>query len=193
MIGRVLNSFIEALNEGRRLPRFLIVMLDKEIIEDINVFDYGASSEIIDNVNWLVRQIDIAIQRRKTATLAVKPGALYSTDPKVIFTTMIKRPLHFPTKSRMEKVVSLRTKFNNAINDAAYDRQHSILSVDVCDSEAHFDLLGNLNHMGQFMFWKQVNFLLQEFDRKNVNLAPSRRKSVSHRNGSGDRSSAPRR
>ena len=134
VIGRVLNSFIEALNEGRRLPRFLIVLLDKEIIDDVNVFDYGASNEINENVTWLMRQLDIAVQRRKTATLAVKPGALYSTDPKIIFTTMIRCPLHFPTGSRMEKVVSLRTKFNKAVNDAAYDRQHSILTVDVCDS-----------------------------------------------------------
>ena len=107
VIGQVYNAFVEALDTGRRLPRFLLVILDKDIIEDVDVFDYGAPKEIYNNVKWLSKQIEIQIQRRITETTAVKPGALYCSDPKIVFVTMIRRPMQFPARSQMEKVVSL--------------------------------------------------------------------------------------
>ena len=83
----------------------------------------------------MVKQIDILIQHKIKEITAAKPGGLYSTDPKVVLVTMLRRPLHFPSGSQMEKVVSLRAKFNNALNDIAVNTEHSILSVDACDSE----------------------------------------------------------
>ena len=164
-------------------------MLDKDIIDDIDVFDFGASRFIYENIKWLIKQIDILIQCKKAEITAVKSGALYSTDPKIIIITMLHRPLQFPPGSQMEKIVSLRSKFNNALNDIAYDTEHSILSVDSCNSESHYDLLGNLNHFGQCMYWRKVDFLMQEFNKKKVELLPIRHSSLSsHRDGSGDNS-----
>ena len=37
--GRILNSLIDLINEKKRLPRFLIVIIDKDILNDVNVFD----------------------------------------------------------------------------------------------------------------------------------------------------------
>ena len=142
-IGRVLNAFINALNQGRCLPRFLLIILDKDVIEDVNVFDYGAAKELLKNVQWLIRQINIEITRKRAEITDAKPGALYSTNPKVVLLSMIRRPLHFPSRSRMENVVSLCTKFNDALNEVAEKYEYSILTVDACDSENHFDLLGN--------------------------------------------------
>ena len=134
------------------------------------------------------KQIDLLVQRRKSELTDIKPGALYSTDPKVIFVTMIRRPLQFPVGSQMSKTISLRAKFNNALNDIAYEREYSILSIDACDTENHFDLMGNLNHYGEVTFWKQMNHLLSLFDKKKVELTPIRCRSTSaHRNASGDR------
>ena len=190
-IAHILNSFIEALNMGRWLPRFLIVIIDKDIIEDVDMYDYGATKELYENVKWLIRQIDILIQRKKAEILNVRPGALYSTDPKLILVTMIHRPLQFPTGSQMGKVVTLRAKFNNSLNEVAAEYDYSILSIDSCDSECHFDLLRKLNHLGQYTFWKQLNYLLQLFNKKKIYLLPIQRRGSSllqHRNGSGDRS-----
>ena len=84
--------------------------------------------------------------------------------------------------------MSLQAKFNNTLNDVAYDSDHSIMSTDAFDSESHFDLLGNLNQYGQYTFWKQLNFLLERFDKKKVELTPICRKTpTSFRNGSSDR------
>ena len=193
ILGRLRSAFQEALNTRRHLPCFLLVILDKDLIEDIGLYDYSASKEIYECVEYIVQQLDVMINRRKKELTAIKPGALYSSDPKIILVTMLRHPLQFPTGSQMEKVVSLRAKFNNALNDLAYDNDLSILSIDNCNSENYFDLLGNLNHMGQYTYWRQMNSLLQQFDKKKVDLAPIRRRSSSgHCNGSGDRASDSR-
>ena len=190
VIARVLNSFIEALNKGCRLPWFLLVVLDKDIIEGVRSFNFGTAKEILDNIKWLVKQIDVMIDCKRLKITQLKLGAVYSTDPKIVLITMIRHPLQFPSNSQMEKVVSLRAKFNNALNEVALNAGHSILSIDACDSENHFDLLGNLNHYGQYTYWKQVNYLLENFDKKKVDLLLIHHRSsiVNHHSGSGDRS-----
>ena len=45
-IGRIINALIHALNTRKRLPRFLVVIIDKDIIEDVGIFDFGVTNEI---------------------------------------------------------------------------------------------------------------------------------------------------
>ena len=163
------------------------MIIDKDIIENLGIYNYGAAREITENIAWLAKQIDVLIQRRKTKLTDVKPGALYSTDPKIIFVTMFRRPLQFPAGSQMCNVVALRSKFNTALNNIAYTSDYSIMSIDACNSEQHFGLMGNLTHFGEFTFWKELNHLLSMFDKKKVDLVPLHRHSISaHRHGSGD-------
>ena len=172
VIARILNSFVKGLNNRPRLPRFVVIPTDKDIIEDVNLFDFGAAREITANVDWLLRQINIFIHQRKTELSEIKPGAVYSTDPKVVLVTMLCRPLIFPSNSRMERVLSLRPKFNNAINNAAYEAGHSVMQIDSCNTITHFDLMGHLSHLGQFTFWKDVNYQLEKYDRSKEGLEP---------------------
>ena len=173
-IGRILNSYIEALNSRERLPRFLIVIIDKDIIDDVNVFEFGATKEIAENVHWLVRQITMFTRRRKAEIAEMKPGAVYETDPKIILVNMIKQVHSFSRSSHMESIVSLRSKFNNVLNNAAINAGCSILNIDACDSGNHFDLMGKLNHFGQFVYWKQMNHILENFDKTKIRLDPKR-------------------
>ena len=162
VIARILNSFIKGLNNRPHLPRLVVIPIDKNIIEDINLFDFGVAREITANVDWLLRQINILICRRKTELSETKPGTVYSTDPKVVLVTMLRRPLSFPANSHMEGVLSLRPKFNNAINNVAYEAGHSIMQIDSCNTVTHFGLMGHLSHLGQFTFWKDVNYQLEK-------------------------------
>ena len=188
MIGQIYNSLIEALNKRERLPHFLLVIIDKDIVEDIDLFDYGASKELMGNLEWLIKQINILIQQRRSEIIEIKPGAIYTLDPKIVLVNMVRCPLCFPSGSQIEKVVSLCSKFYSTLNELAYNAELSILNVYAVETENHFDLLGNLNHFGQFTFWKQVNYLLEHFDKKKEGLEPfSRCSSSQHRNGSGDK------
>ena len=60
---------IEAINSGNILPKMLLVMMDKDLIESINLFDFGAYKVMAQVVNWLTRQIDILVRRKKLQIL----------------------------------------------------------------------------------------------------------------------------
>ena len=51
----ILNKLIDALNQKQHqcLPRFLIITLDKDLIEDLNSLDFGATKNMAVLVNWL--------------------------------------------------------------------------------------------------------------------------------------------
>ena len=171
VIARVLNSIIQGLNTRERLPCFLIVILDKDVIEDVDMFDYGVSKQLCQVVRWLVKQIEIVLCRKRLELSEIKPGSAYKTDPKIVLVSMPKRPLQFPRRSRMEDVVSLRSKFNVVPNEVANEFQCSVLDLQSCD-ERHFDFMGKLNQFGMFTYWKELNHYIELFDKKRISLAP---------------------
>ena len=61
-IARVINSLIDAFNTRRRLPHFLVFVLDKDIVEDVDPFtvDWLALQKL---VNLLMCQVDILVKR----------------------------------------------------------------------------------------------------------------------------------
>ena len=67
---------------------------------------------IAQNLDWLIRQIEVAIKRRQMELTDIKPGAVYGSDPKIVLVEMIRRPLVFPSNSVMYQVLALRKKFN---------------------------------------------------------------------------------
>ena len=99
-IARVINSLTEAFNSRRRLPHFLVIVLDKDIIEDADPFmmDWLRLQKLI---NWLMRQIDVLVKRCRLEITEKCPGAIFATDPKVIYIRMIRRVNYFPQGSKM--------------------------------------------------------------------------------------------
>ena len=51
-----------------------MVVVDKCIIEDVNIFEYEASKAIFRNVEWLVRQINV--KQKRSEILEAKPGTV---------------------------------------------------------------------------------------------------------------------
>ena len=58
---RILNKLIDALNKNDRMPKYIIFLLDKDIIGDLKSIEYGATKNLANIVNWLARQCDILI------------------------------------------------------------------------------------------------------------------------------------
>ena len=149
VIAWVLNSFIHGLNMRERLPRFLVIILDKDLILDVNIYDYGATRAIKENLKWLCKQIDIFVKCKRLEITNIKPGTVCSTDPKIVLVCMLKRPLVFPRNCSMEQALSVRNRFNQALNKVADDFGLNVLSVESCDSPRFFNNLGGLNQMGK--------------------------------------------
>ena len=186
---RILNSTIEALNEDERLPRMLIIILDKDILGDFKKLDYGIAANITLVLNSLTREIDIAVRRKYHQILKRKPGALGAdTDPAIIYVDFIQRSRRFERDSKINKICNLRFKFNKILHEAADEQGHKVLSIRECSGH-HFDDLGNLTNTGKIAFWKEMDFLLEEFDNDKIKLLPKLHK-ISSTNE--DRGSAQR-
>ena len=65
-IGRVLNSLIVGLNTRHRLPRLIILILDKDVIEDVGIYhdSHAAVQVMAENIGWLFQQMEILIKRK---------------------------------------------------------------------------------------------------------------------------------
>ena len=117
---RVLNVLIEATNEGRKLPQYLLVILDSDIVSDLQTEDKtNSQKELTTYVNWLMRQIDIHIRCKKLQYLEVNPGVVVDECPTVIYILMLKRMQFYPEGSRLAKLCTLRSKFNECVNNSS--------------------------------------------------------------------------
>ena len=62
---RVYNQLVNAINEEDYLPHYLIIMLDKDLIEDIHFEGFGCRVLFQDSLYWLASEIQAAFNLRK--------------------------------------------------------------------------------------------------------------------------------
>ena len=116
----------------------------------------------------------MTVRRRKLDLGEKNPGAVFGSDPKIILTKMLRRPQFYPTGSRMEKICTARPKFNDALNEAAAKFDFNIMNVTACTRPDHFEHNGRkLSEAGKNIFWRELDHLLERFDRNEIQLLPS--------------------
>ena len=170
----MINTLIEALNTREWLPRFVVVIPDKDLLKDIEVYEFAASKVIQDLVAWTIRQMNMLIRRKCAALLEKCPGAVFG-DTKVILVRMMRRYWKYERDSKIDRVLSLRAKCNDALNEAAIKNDLHILTIDSCNSADHFDQHGNLSTKGKNAFWYEMDELLERFDKGGIKLLPAPR------------------
>ena len=65
VISRILNTFISAINDEKVLPKYVVFVLDDEIIQFLKYKSYGVSTMYGTLLEWLVKNVDDAIQTAK--------------------------------------------------------------------------------------------------------------------------------
>ena len=170
---RIINSLIDALNAEDRLPRFLVIVIDKDMAVDFNDLDYDISKEFESVTNWLTRQVEIVVHRKKTQILARKPGAIGAeSDPTVIYIDMIERPKTMHLWDKAKKLCEMRYKFNKSLHAAVDHQNHKILSIRSCMGAEHFDANSDLTNSGRIEFWREMDYLLGRYDNNSIKLQP---------------------
>ena len=98
-----------------RLPKYLVVILDRDIITDLDASLQLCQIQIIlmELVHWLVRQINMVIHCKRVDLLEVKPDAGWGCHTKIIFIRMIRRPGNGNALSSL-----IYPKCNDCLNDA---------------------------------------------------------------------------
>ena len=170
---RIFNAVMDALNKDNKLPRFLVVLLDKDILSDLKLFDFGLSKNIMAILNWLIHQINITVRRKKCHIRSMKPGALGSDDdPTTIFMDMIQRIGNFQKDSKITAYNDARFKFNSLLHKVVAKQQHKIMSIRSCTSPDHFDACGNLTNKGKIEFWLEADSLLERYNKQGDKITP---------------------
>ena len=160
------NAFIEALNRRDRLPRYILLILDRDLIDMVNRFDFGITEQLEKCVKWLATQLEWSITARKEQMWNIKLGAIPLKDTKIIWLEMFDRPV-------TDNAMTIRNKFNRGLNEVAKQRNNNyIMVIDSLKDPKHFERNGKLNYWGKLQFWKQVDYLVKQFDRRKTTLHP---------------------
>ena len=185
---RVINNLTDAINQRKRLPKYLIVILDKDLILDINLDDENAEMLLREEVRWTVRNINTTLRRKKVDFLHKKPGSMTNLETTVIYVRMLCRVGSFSEDSTMNKVNQFRSKFNDALNDEVAKLDNRILTIASCNAYEHFDRLGNLSSLGKTAFWYELDDLIARFEENRVQLLanpknpPNKKQMAKHSN-----------
>ena len=167
-IARLINPFIQAFNkEPHRLPKYVIMIPDQDLMRSIKPYRYYSSIIIGAVIHYLIKQIDLYINRRRIDIDDKKAGAaLQDKYPKIVWIRMLKRPKYIKSD-----FFALRNKFNGILEDRIPDgTNHYIMSIDVPLNQ--YDLQGNLTAVGKESFWNEVNRGMKKFNNNEISLKP---------------------
>ena len=92
-LARFINPLIELMNEKPHLPKILFIVPDKDILSILHSIGVSDALTIGTVIHYLVKQIDMIIERRCMDLLDKKPGSVCKDDqPKIVWVRMLKRP-----------------------------------------------------------------------------------------------------
>ena len=168
------NALAMGLNDQMRpphLPRYVLIMMDKDFIENINIFDYGAAQAFKDMMKWLLINLNNLIETRKSDLVSKCPRVVStSPEPRLIWVQMIRRP----DTSAKKEVFALTRKFNNIPEKViSKDKWSHILKIFVECSQGNFDQWGNLTPRGKHNYWRVLDSTMKDFDIGETDLEPT--------------------
>ena len=170
-MARILNSFLDGLNERKKLPKYVLLIPDEDIILGVNYIGYGVMTMIKEQLNWLFKQINKAIRRCRDDLKNTRQGAVSSSfEPRVTWVEMMDKPL--PQSIQKHKVLGLRKHFNEALNKAVqHERYMYIMRIHLQTTDKElFTAAGDLMALGKAEYWIEVNRILRLFDRHDIEL-----------------------
>ena len=169
---RLVNSFIDGLNTKERLPKYVVVLMDRDFI-DIEDFDFGVRITLEYMIHWIIKEIDKVIYRRKTDLRAKRPGAIAGHgEPRLIFCSILERPRN--THPRHHDIFKLVVKANAVIEKAVskFSRFCHMLYIESVNEFLHFDYEGKLTECGKIQMWKEIDEQMKMFDKGQIELKP---------------------
>ena len=167
---RIVNCVIKGLNESARLPRFIIVIPDLDVVRHVNEFGKGMTVVNRAAIKWIINQITRAVTAKHEDLVKKRPGVVISvTEPKFVWVKMVQRPMQNSNWS------NARSKFNKLLENALVDKHnHYILDVNqaLSANPGFFSSYGKLSGSGKVKFWQELDLQLEEFNNRKRSLRP---------------------
>ena len=162
---RVLNALVKALNDYNIMPRFILIIPDKDILEHILHYEAGTLMPSGAAINWMSNHI-IRVIEAKRDFMMKKPGSVVSSEPKCIW---IKALAIRPAGNEQHEAVRIEyaIKYNKMMDKIFATKEgHYVLDVNAAfNDEVYFHSNISLNGIGAVRFWKEIDHQLELFDQ----------------------------
>ena len=168
-MAKLQNALIVVLNEYPHLPKYIIVIPDKDVIQSNEFYDNGIKKALFDNLQWLSRQFGRNLLARREDLKSKNIGAVHPEITRVIWVRMLARPI--VDDPELSKIWKLRRKFNDVMDDLFEVEQYMhVMAINDKEEFQYFDNRGHLTVAGQREFWLSLNQQLKAFEYHNIDL-----------------------
>ena len=164
----------EALEECDKLPRFIVIIIDKDLLESAcSVLNNYVPPEEMDPgiekiIKWMTSYVDRSVSLLKTDMYHKKPGSATAAEPKYIWLKMLPRK-----HQHVNKAEFFRYRFNEILeNRIASKTSNYILDVGYIVKHDSFNKDAYLRADDTIEFWNKVDKQLEKFDKKKIGLIP---------------------
>ena len=169
VMANMLNGVIRGLNEKVKLPRIILFIPDADLLKHFDHFTFGITLISGKCTNWMLNNIERALDARKDEIRRRRPGALSPSEPKCIWIKMINRV------NGQSELLSMRTKFNNVLEEQLANRHHHyIIDInEVMAKSSNFTPNNFLSAIGKEVYWREVDKIIELFDAQKLSLRPN--------------------
>ena len=175
-MNRIMNSVATGLNDRVRLPKYVIVVMDIDILNSIDFYDYAMPKVFCHCIQWIIKNVNRLFTIRSKDLKRKRPGSVNSDrDTRIIWENILSRPTikDHPDQNRT-KMCAGRPKFNELLNQVISDtRFNHALNIRGVTEQNHFTQLGDISTSRQYVYWKELDYIIKKFDRHEINLKPS--------------------
>ena len=158
VLSQLVNATIKTLNAQPRLLRFLVCVPDLDVFKYVNHFGFGISHILGTCINWIIKNIEQAIDSKKDEYRRRRPGVLIPNEPKIVWVCIPHQPGHDQTKI---------VKFNTILEDILVGKHnHYIIKPgSQVSAMANFNFHHKMmNDKGKDIFWNNLDWQLECFD-----------------------------
>ena len=171
-IAHLQNALIAAFNKYPHMPKYIIVIPDKDILKSIEIYDNGIKKVIYSNMCWLLQQFGRNLNSRRDDFRNKNTGAVPPTFTRVLWVQMLARPIS--DDPELARIWKLRRKFNEVLNDLfAIEQYMHVVPIKDMEEFKYFDNHGNLTNAGKECFWLSLNDQIKAFEYHRTDLRPS--------------------
>ena len=150
------------------MPQLIIVVPDGDILRFIDYFNFGISHIIGSCIDWLIRNINCAIEAKKDEWHKWMPGLLSGNEPKVLWVLMPNQP------NGRSPLLAACNKFNAILeNIVATRKSHYTIDInDKLNQTQYYLIYNQLNGRGQDVLWMEVDRMIECFDYHKLPYDP---------------------
>ena len=175
VIAKLQNSLVAAMNEYHHMPKLIIIIPDKDVIESIVQFDIkidcGIKDTIFDNLHWLMQQIGKCLITCREDLKSKNPGAITPEYTHIVWIEMLTRPI--TEDLELARIWKVRRKFNSVLRDLLKIEEFmDSINIQNMQEDKYYDTFGELTSAGQTAFWCNLDKQLKEYE---FNLAQAQR------------------